>query len=104
MPKPRWGVRFTSDPSKTLDYIQSLYDDNSLNARRGELFLNEPSRQLFYVDGEGLARRVGSLDIISFSQISFTGLMEFADDVEAAGAVPVGGMYRTGNVLKVRLS
>lgn len=107
MPKPRWGVRFTSDPNKTEDYIQALYDDEPLNARRGELFLNEPARQLFYVDGGGVARRVGSLDTIPFGQIDFTGLREFADDTAAAAAtpaVPVGGMYRTGSVLKVRVS
>lgn len=107
MPKPRWGVRFTSDPSKTENYIQGLYDDDPLNARRGELFLNEPARQLFYVDGSGVTRRVGSLDVVPFGQIDFTGLREFADDIAAAAAtpaVPVGGMYRTGSVLKVRVS
>jgi hypothetical protein len=107
MPKPRWGVRFTSDPNKTENYIQDLYDDDPLNARRGELFLNEPARQMFYVDGGGTVRRVGSLDIIPFTRIDFTGLREFANDTDAAAAtpaVPVGGMYRTGSVLKVRVS
>jgi hypothetical protein len=62
---------------------------------------------MFYVDGGGTVRRVGSLDIIPFTRIDFTGLREFADDTAAAAAtpaVPVGGMYRTGSVLKVRVS
>lgn len=106
MPKPRWGVRFNSDPSKTLDYIQSLHDDDPDNTRRGELFLNESTKQLFYVDGTGAAKRIGSSDIIPFDQINFSGLREFADDVAASSAtpaVPVGGLYRTGNILKVRV-
>jgi hypothetical protein len=105
MPKPRWGVRFTSDPNKTENYIQALYNEDADNAKRGELFLNEPARQLFYVDSEGVARRIGSLDIIPFTRIDFTGLREFADDTAAAAAtpaIPVGGMYRTGSILKVR--
>jgi hypothetical protein len=107
MPKPRWGARFSPNPTKTLDYIQSLYNEDPDNTRRGELFLNEYTRQLFYVDGTGVARRVGSQDIINFGQIDFTGLREFADDTAAAAAtppVPMGGMYRTGSNLKVRVS
>ncbi len=107
MPRPRWGVRFSSDPNKTKSYVQSLYDDDAANVKRGELFLNEPKAQIFYVGADGVARRVGEQDVIPFSQIDFTGLREFADDTAAAAAtppVPVGGMYRTGSALKVRVS
>jgi hypothetical protein len=87
--------------------VQSLYDDDAANVKRGELFLNEPKAQIFYVGADGVARRVGEQDVIPFSQIDFTGLREFADDTAAAAAtppVPVGGMYRTGSALKVRVS
>lgn len=36
---------------------------------------------------------------------SFTGLSDYADDVAAAaGSVPVGGAYRTGSAVKVRVA
>ncbi len=87
--------------------MQSLYDDDAANVKRGELFLNEPGGQIFYVGADGVARRLGEQDVIPFGQIDFTGLREFADDTAAASAtppVPIGGMYRTGSVLKVRIS
>jgi hypothetical protein len=107
MPKPRWGVRFTSDPSRDKNYLQSRYNDDPKNAKRGELFVNEPRAEIYYVGGDGIARRVGEQDIVPFSRINLAGIRDFPDDTAAGAAtppVPVGGMYRTGNVLKVRLS
>ena len=106
-PEPRWGVRFTADPTHNLEYLQNLYDDNPDSAKRGELFVNEPLNQLYYVGGDGVAKRIGSDDIIPFDHIDFTGIRDFADDTAAAAAtpaVPVGGLYRTSSVLKVRVS
>jgi len=106
MPKPRWGVRFTSDPSRDKNYLQSLYNEDAENAKRGELFVNEPRAEIYYVGADGVARRIGEQDIVPFFQIDFTGIRDFADDAAAGSAtppVPVGGMYRTGNVLKIRL-
>lgn len=105
-PLPRWGVRFTSNPDRRKLYLQNLYNEDEENAKRGELFLNEPFSELFYVGDDGVAKRVGEQDVIPFSRVDFTGLREFQNDSEAADAdppVPVGGAYRTGNVIKVRL-
>jgi hypothetical protein len=60
-----------------------LYDDDAANVKRGELFLNEPKAQIFYVGADGIARRVGEQDVVPFAQIDFTGLREFADDTAA---------------------
>lgn len=103
---PRWGVRFTEDPTHNKQYTQTLYDIDPANAKRGELFLNEPLEEIYYVGADGVCHKLNENMVVSFSNIDFTGLREFADDAEAALAdpiVPVGGMYRTGNLLKVRL-
>lgn len=102
---PRWGVRYTSNPTKTLPYLQSLYDNDPAEAKRGELFLNEVTEELYYVGEEGVARSVNGGTAIAFSRIDFTGIREFANDAAAANAtppVPVGGMYHTAGTLKVR--
>jgi hypothetical protein len=106
-PSPRWGVRFTADPTHNLQYVQDLYDNDASAAKRGELFVNEPLNQLYYVGGDGVAKRIGSDDVVPFAQIDFTGIREFADDAAAAAATPplaVGGLYRTGSILKIRVS
>jgi hypothetical protein len=106
-PRPRWGVRFTDVISKNKDYIQNLYDNDSTAAKRGELFLNEVSEELFYVGLDGVCRGVNETTPVSFSRIDFTGLREFADDAAAAAADPaldIGGLYRTGSVLKIRVA
>ena len=105
-PSPRWGVRFTADPTHNLGYVQTLYDNDASAAKRGELFVNEPLNQLYYVGGDGIAKRIGADDIVPFNQIDFTGIRDFADDTAAAAAtppVPVGGLYRTGSLLKIRI-
>lgn len=105
-PFHRFGIRFTSDPTHNLDYLQIEHDEDEKNAYRGELFLNESLDEMYYVDAGGVARRFGDRVFVPFSRISFTGLREFADDTAAASATPpvsIGGMYRTGSVLKVRV-
>ena len=75
-------------------------------AKRGELFLNEPLEEMYYVDGQGVARRLGSSSIVPFTQINFTGIREFDNDEDASNAVPpvpVGGLYHTEGILRVRL-
>lgn len=108
-PFHRWGIRFTSDETHDVEYVQTEHDNDPTTAYRGEMFLNEPLDEMYYVDATGVARRFGDRSAVpvSFSRIDFTGLREFADDLEAAAAdpvVPVGGMYRTGSVLKVRVA
>jgi hypothetical protein len=105
-PYHRWGVRFTNDATHDLEYLQLQHDEDEQSAYRGELFLNEVLDEMYYVDATGVVRKFGDRDPISFALIDFSGLREFADDTAAAEAspiVPVGGMYRTGNVLKVRV-
>lgn len=105
-PRPRWGVRYTADTLRRQQYVQDLYDNDASAAKRGELFLNEVHEELYYVGADGVAKTVNGTSPIAFTRIDFTGLREFADDAAAGAAsppVPVGGMYRTGSVLKVRV-
>ena len=105
-PFHRWGVRFTADSTHNLSYLQTEHDEDEDFAYRGELFLNETLDQAYYVDSTGVARKLGGRDPIPFSQIDFTGLRNFADDAAAAAASPavaLGGMYRTGSTLKIRV-
>lgn len=56
---------------------------------------------------DGVAKTVNGTGPILFSRINFTGLREFADDTAAGAAspaVPIGGLYRTASVLKVRIA
>lgn len=105
-PFHRFGIRFTSDPTHDVDYLQLQHDEDEQNAYRGELFLNEVLDEMYYVDATGVARKFGERDQVHFSRIDFSGLREFADDTAAAAAtpvVPIGGMYRTGSTLKIRV-
>jgi hypothetical protein len=105
-PFHRFGIRFTSDPTSNLQYLQTRHDEDSKNAYRGELFLNEALDEIYYVDETGVARRFGDRAPVPFSRIDFSTLREFADDSAAASASPpvaIGGMYRTGSFLKVRV-
>jgi hypothetical protein len=110
IPEPpfhRFGVRFTSDVTHNLAYLQAQHDEDPTDIYRGELWLNEPLDEMYYVDSTGVARKLGGRALVPFSQINFTGLRNFADDAAAAAAtppVPVGGMYRTGSALKVRVA
>ena len=48
---------------------------------------------------------VAALETFMFTSPSITGLADYADDSAAAtGGVPVNGLYRTGRVLKIRVS
>lgn len=105
-PFHRFGIRFTSDSTHNLTYLQNQHDEDSSNVYRGELFLNEALDEIYYVDDGGVARRFGDRALVPFSRIDFSGLREFADDSAAAGATPpvaIGGMYRTGSILKIRV-
>jgi hypothetical protein len=106
VPLVRWGVRFTANTLRRQQYIQDLYNNDETSAKRGELFLNEVHEELYYVGLDGIAKTVNGTGPIPFGRIDFTGLRNFADDAAAAAAtpaVPVGGMYRTGSILKVRV-
>lgn len=106
-PLPRWGTRYTANPLRRQQYVQDLYDNDETDAKRGELFLNEVHEELYYVGLDGVAKTVNGTRPVLFSRIDFTGLRNFADDAAAGAAtpaVPVGGMYRTGSILKVRVA
>jgi hypothetical protein len=107
VPLVRWGIRFTANPLRRQQWVQDLYDDDTRTVKRGELFLNEVHEEVYYVGLDGIAKTVNGTGPIPFGRIDFTGLREFADDSAAAAAspaVPVGGMYRTGSLLKVRVA
>jgi hypothetical protein len=106
VPSPRWGVRFTSNPDHNLNYLQQTYNEDTSAARRGELFLNEPLAELYFVGDDGVARRVGDITPVPFENIDFSGIREFSSDASAANAVPpvpVGGVYHYEGALRVRL-
>ena len=107
-PFHRWGIRFTSDETHDVDYLQSLHDNAPTSLYRGEMFLNEPLDEVYYTDSTGVVRRFGDRSEVpvGFDRIDFTGLREFADDTAAAAAtpaVPVGGLYHTSGAIKIRL-
>jgi len=49
-PNHRWGIRFSSDSTKNLAYIQTQYTNDNTFAKPGELFLNENLQEIYYVD------------------------------------------------------
>ena len=57
--KHRWGLRYTPQISHNVSFLQTQADNVTDFARPGELFLNEPLQQIYYVDSAtGLARGV----------------------------------------------
>ena len=46
----RWGIRYSSDSTKNLAYIQTQYTNDNDFAQPGELFLNENLQEVYYVD------------------------------------------------------
>ena len=107
VPLVRWGARSTANPLRRQQYVQDLYDNDAPAAERGELFLNEVYEELYYVGLDGVAKTVNGTRPVLFSRIDFTVLREFGDDTAdgaATPAVPVGCMYRTGSLLKVRVA
>lgn len=61
-PNHRWGIRYSSDSTKNLAYIQAQYNNDNSFAKPGELFLNEALDELYYVDATGVARKLGDRD------------------------------------------
>lgn len=56
----RYGIRYTDSLTHDKDYLQSQFNSNQNFAYRGELFLNESTRLLHFIDGNGLAKTVQS--------------------------------------------
>lgn len=108
-PYHRWGIRFTSDPDRDVEYLQVLHDNDPSAAYRGELFLNEALDELYYTDSTGVIRRFGDRTTapIPFSRVNFSSVRTFANDLAASAdptPVPVGGIYKTPDgFLKIRL-
>lgn len=47
----------------------------------------------------------GAVNSLARAQVDFAALQDFADDTAAAaGGIAVGSLYRTGSVVKVRVS
>jgi hypothetical protein len=105
-PRNRWGVWFTPDVTHDHVYLGGLLVEDSDTMRRGELFLNEPKRELYFKDSLGAVQVIGTLGDVSFFRLNFNGVREFANDAAAAAAspiVPIGGVYHTAGTLKIRL-
>lgn len=106
-PKPRWGIRFTNNPSKNKQHVQNLSVNDPESVKRGELFLNEFLDEVYYINEGGLVTSLFEGRVVPFTQISFMGIRVFETDQGAAAAdppVPVGGLYRTAaGVLKIRV-
>lgn len=61
-PNHRWGIRYSSDTSKNLSYIQTQYTNDNDFARPGELFLNENLQEVYYVDhSDGIAKKLAGV-------------------------------------------
>jgi hypothetical protein len=73
-PNHRWGIRYSSDSTKNLAYIQTQYTNDNSFAKQGELFLNEALDELYYVDAGGVARKLGDRD-------SDTGSLRISDEL-----------------------
>lgn len=57
--KHRWGLRYSSQALHNLSFLQAQSDNLADFARPGELFLNEPLQQVYFVDSAtGQARGV----------------------------------------------
>lgn len=56
----RYGVRYTDSLTHDRDFLQSQFNSNQNFAYRGEIFLNESTRLLHFVDGNGLAKTIQS--------------------------------------------
>lgn len=52
----RWGIRYSRDVSHNLEYLQAQVDNIVDYARPGELFLNEPLKQIYYVDSKNVVK------------------------------------------------
>lgn len=105
-PKNRWGVWYTPDITHDHVYLGELLLEDTDTMRRGELFLNEPKRELYFKDSQGEVQIIGTLSPVSFARLNFNGIREFANDAAAAAAnppVPLGGVYHTSGTIKIRL-
>lgn len=74
----RYGIRYTDSLTHDKDYLQSQFNSNQNFAYRGELFLNESTRLLHFVDGNGLAKTVQS----DFVPEILSTLIAIASDLE----------------------
>jgi hypothetical protein len=61
----RWGIRYSTDITHDLEYLQEQVDNTEDFARPGELFLNEPLQKLYYLDAAGVVQGVTSHEVRS---------------------------------------
>lgn len=83
-PNHRWGIRYSSDATHNKAYLQTKRDNDSSSAKRGELFLNEKLDEIYYVDGDGVSRKLGERN-------DTTATLQIADEfllTKAGAAVP----------------
>lgn len=83
----RYGVRYTDSLTHDKDYLQSQFNSNQNFAYRGELFLNESSRLLHYVDGNGVARTIQS-DLVPEILATLTGIASDLQNIDSSSTLP----------------
>ena len=72
-PNHRWGIRYSSDVSKNLAYLQTQYNNDNTFAKPGELFLNENLQEVYYVDhSDGVAKKMSDVWSKSTDDIFYT--------------------------------
>lgn len=54
----RWGIKYTSDFSKDSEYLQDKLLEDINFAKRGELFLNEARKSIYYKDENNLFQEI----------------------------------------------
>lgn len=83
----RYGVRYTNSLTHDENYLQSQFNSNQTFAYRGELFLNEASRLLHYVDGNGRARTIQS-DFVPEILATLTSIASDLQGLEVSATLP----------------
>lgn len=71
--KPRWGIKYTSDPHKNREYLQTSAAQDLTIGYPGELYLNESLQQLYYIDSYNrTAKTINALPNLYFSPTDYS--------------------------------
>jgi hypothetical protein len=98
-----WAAHFESGAT-TAGKNQGVLIDAGSNSSDFSLYVRNKAgaSPYFYIKGDGTTKFFGTTELASFFKLMVPA--EFADDAAAASTIAVGQTYRTGSVLKVRVS
>jgi len=54
----RWGIKYTPDKTHDKAFLQEELINDPTYARRGELFLNEPRKTIYFIDENGIIQEI----------------------------------------------